>query len=70
MSLHIPKVHGSDKFDAWRARQIDGFDSAVHAVSEVQSAVDEWLSDYNEARPHESLGHVPPTEFKPRHLNA
>ena len=38
--------------------------------SEVQSAADEWLSDYNEFRPHESLGHVPPTQFKPRQFNA
>ena len=41
-----------------------------NAVSEVQSAADEWLTDYNEFRPHESLGDVPPAVFKPRIFNA
>ena len=25
-----------------------------------------WLTDYNEYRPHESLGNMPPAMFKPR----
>lgn len=41
-----------------------------NAVSEVQTAADEWLVDYNEYRPHESLGDVPPAVFKPRVSNA
>ncbi len=41
-----------------------------NAVSEVQSAADDWLTDYNEFRPHESLGDVPPAVFKPRVFNA
>ena len=41
-----------------------------NAVSEVQSAADDWLTDYNEFRPHESLGNVPPAVFKPRVFNA
>ena len=41
-----------------------------NAVSEVQDAADDWLSDYNEYRPHESLGDVPPAVFKPRVFNA
>lgn len=41
-----------------------------NAVSEVQDAADDWLSDYNEYRPHESLGDVPPVVFKPRVFNA
>lgn len=40
-----------------------------NAVSEVQDAADDWLSDYNEYRPHESLGDVPPAVFKPRVFN-
>ncbi len=40
-----------------------------NAVSEVQDAADDWLSDYNEYRPHESLGDVPPVVFKPRVFN-
>ncbi|MCF3519479.1 integrase core domain-containing protein [Stenotrophomonas maltophilia] len=41
-----------------------------NAVSEVQGAADHWLTDYNEFRPHESLGDVPPAVFKPRVFNA
>lgn len=40
------------------------------AISEVQQAADDWLIDYNEYRPHESLGDVPPEVFKPRVFNA
>lgn len=40
-----------------------------NAVSEVQSAADDWLTDYNEYRPHDSLGSVPPAVFKPRVFN-
>ena len=38
---------------------------AVTAVSEVQTAADDWLTDYNEYRPHDSLGNVPPAVFNP-----
>jgi putative transposase len=31
-----------------------------------QELADEWLKDYNECRPHESLGNLPPAVFKPR----
>jgi len=40
-----------------------------NAVSEVQNAADDWLADYNEFRPHDSLGKVPPVAFKPRVFN-
>lgn len=40
-----------------------------NAVSEVQTAADDWLADYNEYRPHDSLGNVPPAVFKPRVFN-
>jgi len=40
-----------------------------NAVSEVQTAADDWLVDYNEFRPHDSLGSVPPAVFKPRVFN-
>ena len=40
-----------------------------NAVSEVQSAADDWMTDYNEFRPHESLGNVAPAVFKPRVFN-
>lgn len=41
-----------------------------NAVSEVQEAADGWMADYNECRPHESLGNVPPAVFRPRVFNA
>lgn len=37
-----------------------------NSISEVQMAADEWLMDYNEYRPHESLGDVPLAAFLPR----
>jgi len=39
------------------------------AVSEVQGAADDWLIDYEEFRPHVSLGNLPPAVFKPRVFN-
>ena len=41
-----------------------------NSVTEVQQAAEEWVADYNEYRPHESLGDLPPTAFKPRVFNA
>lgn len=37
-----------------------------NTLSEVQAATDEWVMDYNEFRPHESLGRVPPATFMSR----
>lgn len=37
-----------------------------NSISEVQQAAEEWVIDYNEYRPHESMGDVPPAVFKPR----
>jgi len=36
--------------------------------TEVQRVTDEWLIDYNEQRPHEALGRLPPARFHPRPL--
>jgi len=41
-----------------------------NSIDEVQEAADHWIMDYNEYRPHESLGNIPPAVFKPRVLNA
>ena len=36
------------------------------SIEEVQQISEEWLEDYNETRPHDSLGHEPPLAFLPR----
>lgn len=33
---------------------------------QVQPITNQWLVDYNEYRPHDSLGGVPPVRFMPR----
>ena len=35
-------------------------------VRDVQRLSDEWLRGYNEERPHDSLGRIPPVQFLPR----
>lgn len=35
-------------------------------LEHVQAITDRWLVDYNEYRPHESLGGLPPVQFMPR----
>lgn len=41
-----------------------------NSMSEVQHVAEEWVTDYNTYRPHESLGNVPPTAFLPRLFNS
>lgn len=36
------------------------------SVDEAQDLSDDWLTDYNENRPHDSLGGIPPAQFLPR----
>ena len=36
------------------------------SVDQVQAQADAWLTDYNEQRPHESLGNVPPAVYMHR----
>ena len=35
-------------------------------LEQVQTITDQWLIDYNEYRPHEALGNIPPLQFLPR----
>lgn len=37
-----------------------------HSTHEAQQLADAWLVDYNERRPHDALGRVPPLTFLPR----
>ena len=41
-----------------------------NSIEEVQEAADHWVVDYNEYRPHETLGNLPPSVFKPRNFYA
>ena len=36
------------------------------SIEQVQQITDDWLIDYNELRPHDSLGRVPPLTYMPR----
>jgi len=38
------------------------------SIELVQQITDDWLIDYNELRPHDSLGRVPPLTFMPREI--
>ncbi len=37
-----------------------------HSTAEAQALSDAWLVDYNEHRPHDALGRVPPLTYLPR----
>jgi putative transposase len=39
-----------------------------HSTQEAQALSDAWLVDYNERRPHDALGRVPPLTYLPRVL--
>jgi transposase InsO family protein len=38
-----------------------------HNLAHARTVIAEWRRDYNEARPHSSLGRMPPAEFAARH---
>ena len=44
--------------------------SLVESTDQVQQITDDWLIEYNELRPHDSLGRVPPLTYMPRELPA
>lgn len=48
----------------YRGEVLDAYVFA--SVTEVQAVTDDWLHGYNERRPHDSLGRIPPTRFLPR----
>ncbi len=35
-------------------------------LEQIQTITDQWLVDYNEYRPYEMLGNIPPAQFMPR----
>ncbi|HET58769.1 MAG TPA: transposase, partial [Chloroflexi bacterium] len=36
------------------------------SLEEVRSITEDWLEEYNEIRPHEALGGVPPYQYQPK----
>jgi len=36
------------------------------SIEQVQQITDAWLTEYNEERPHDALGRVPPLTYLPR----
>jgi putative transposase len=41
-----------------------------NSIAEAQEAVDVWVTDYNEFRPHEFLGDKTPMEFRSTIFNS
>ena len=39
------------------------------SLSQVREIVHEWMTSYNEERPHESLGNLPPSPFRQQQTN-
>ena len=37
-----------------------------NSIEQVQAIADDWLTQYNEYRPHDALGGKPPRQFMPR----
>ena len=52
----------------YRTEVLDAY--LFKSIEQVQTITEEWLREYNEQRPHESLGGLPPRLFMPRITNA
>lgn len=39
-----------------------------HSLNEAREVIEMWREDYNTVRPHQSLGHLTPQEFKQKFL--
>lgn len=50
----------------YRAEVLNAY--LFHSTQEAQALSDAWLVDYNERRPHDALGRVPPLTYLPRVL--
>lgn len=48
----------------YRDEVLDAY--VFETIEQVREITDIWLSEYNEERPHDSLGRVPPLTFLPR----
>lgn len=52
----------------YREEVLDAY--VFESVEQVREVTETWLHEYNEERPHDSLGRVPPLTFMPRPLTA
>jgi putative transposase len=48
----------------YRTEVLDAY--VFESVADVQAITDDWLRTYNDDRPHDALGRIPPTRFLPR----
>ena len=70
--VHLPKFKAKVGLDVMTPRVRHQMTQVVdsyrppYSVDQAQEAADDWVQDYNEFRPHESLGDVAPMEFMPR----
>lgn len=52
----------SERFNrSYRQAVLDTY--VFQSLNEVREQTDQWMKEYNEARPHESLGDLTPKEF-------
>jgi putative transposase len=51
---------------SYREEVLDAY--LFESLEQVRALTDDWLQTYNEERPHDSLGRVPPLTFMPRPL--
>jgi putative transposase len=49
---------------SYRNEVLDAY--VFDSIDEVRQITEIWLREYNEERPHDSLGRVPPLTFMPR----
>ena len=52
----------SERFNrTYRQAVLDMY--VFQSLNEVREQTEKWLKEYNEERPHEALGHLPPREY-------
>jgi putative transposase len=52
----------------YRDEVLDAY--VFESIDRVRMITEDWLCEYNEERPHDSLGRVPPLSFMPRRTTA
>lgn len=45
-------------------RKVHPESEMVKTVQDVRDLTEAWMTDYNECRPHESLGNMTPMEYR------